>query len=72
MNLKLISIEETSLNGCEHKVEYFLDGRLKTATLFKERKENEDCFKVVLDEKINNGEKEEFLKNFIILSYQEK
>jgi len=72
MNFKLISIEEASLNGREHKVEYFLDGRLKKATLLKEQKESGDEYKVILDEKISNGEMEDFVKNFIILSYQEK
>jgi hypothetical protein len=74
MNFKLISIENPTPNKHEYRVEYSLDEQVKTATLIEgyNIKEEKAEYKVILDERISNGEFEDFVKNFIILAFQEK
>jgi len=74
MNFKLISIEKPTANKHEYHAEYSLEEQVKTATLIKiyNNKEEIPEYKVILDEKISNGEFEEFIKKFIILAFQEQ
>lgn len=74
MNFKLISIEKPKANKYEYHAEYYLNEQVKNATLIQgyNVKEEKAEYKVILDEKISNGEFEEFVKNFIILSFQEQ
>lgn len=74
MNFKLISIEKKTQNKHEYHAEYSLNEQVKTATLIEDYnvKEEKAEYKVILNEKISNGEFEEFVKNFIILAFQEQ
>jgi hypothetical protein len=74
MNFKLISIEKPKANKHEYHAEYSLEEQVKTATLIKSYniKEEKSEYKVILDERINDGEFEDFVKNFIILAFQEQ
>jgi hypothetical protein len=74
MRFKLISIEKPTPNKHEYHAEYSLNEQVKTATLIQgyNVKEEKAEYKVILDEKISNGELEEFVKNFIILAFQEQ
>jgi hypothetical protein len=71
MNFTLISIERKKPNKYEHHVEYSLNDEVKTATIITNNNSKEE-YKVILGEKISNGEFEEFVKNFIILAFKEQ
>ena len=74
MNIKNISFGEPQPIEKHFPVIYEMDGKPKTATLIEKinTKTLEKEYSVQLTDKIKNGEQENFVKDYIILSFKEK
>lgn len=71
MKVKIVSIEKKEIGKHEHKVEYSLDDQLKSAMLIEPKNNNEE-YKMVFNEQIQNGDLESLVKQMIILVFKEE